>query len=272
MLGATLAVAGCASPSTEKVAMAQTAVEASSAAPAPTAVPPADVDDGVVNPDPDLAAPAADEELPGSGGKRRYVVAAMGDSLTDPRSHGGKYLDVLRQRCPKSRFDSYGIGGNMVNQMRSRFARDVLGDPPDPAQPKPKYTHVLILGGINDICSDESAQRTNDKIKRDLSAMYRSARDAGMKVIAVTLPPWGGFDRYYNPRRAASTRDMNAWLRARGPAGEVDAVFDVYPLMSCGDPEMLCEEYGWPDEVHWNAQGHRVAGEAMHEALFADCE
>ena len=196
----------------------------------------------------------------------------MGDSLTDPRSHGGKYLDVLRERCPKSRFDSYGVGGNMVNQMRSRFGRDVLGDPPDPKKAKPKYTHVLILGGINDICSDESALRTNDKIKRDLTAMYRAAHDAGMKVFAVTLPPWGGFDRYYNPRRAASTMDMNAWLAARAPAGDVDAVFDVFPIMSCGEPEMLCEKYGWPDKVHWNAEGHRIAGEAMHEALFSDCE
>lgn len=280
LLGTWLAGAGCASPSTEKVAMAQTVAEAPASPSPPPPSPPSlgavasstTAHAGVVNPDPDLAAPAAAEEPNDEGATRRYVVAAMGDSLTDPRSHGGKYLDVLRERCPKSRFDSYGIGGNMVNQMRSRFARDVLGDPPDAKDPKPSYTHVIILGGINDICSDESALRTNDKIKRDLSAMYRSAREAGMKVIAVTLPPWGGFDRYYNPRRAASTRDMNAWLKARGPAGEVDAVFDVYPLMSCGDSEMLCEKYGWPDKVHWNAEGHRVAGAAMHEALFSDCQ
>src|SRR5690606_6468882 len=43
--------------------------------------------------------------------RRVYRVAAMGDSLTDPRSHGGKYLEYLRKRCPESRFDSYGIGG-----------------------------------------------------------------------------------------------------------------------------------------------------------------
>ena len=63
-----------------------------------------------------------------------------------------------------------------------------------------------------------------------------------------------------------------ARLAARAPAGDVDAVFDVFPIMSCGEPEMLCEKYGWPDKVHWNAEGHRIAGEAMHEALFSDCE
>jgi hypothetical protein len=65
---------------------------------------------------------------------------------------------------------------------------------------------------------------------------------------------------------------MNRWLRARATEGEVDAVFDVHPLMSCGDPEMLCEKYGWPDKVHWNKAGHQVVGEAMHAALFSDCE
>lgn len=265
--------AGCASPSSERVALAQTAAEV---APPPTAAPDVATPAAVPAAEPRVGAAAAKEVAIGNEAatskKRRYVVAAMGDSLTDPRSHGGKYLDVLRERCPASRFDSYGIGGNMVNQMRSRFARDVLDDPPDPKEPKPKYTHVLILGGINDICSDESALRTNDKIKRDLSAMYASARGAGMHVIAVTLPPWGGFERYYNPRRAASTDDMNRWLRARVAAGEVDAVFDVHPLLSCGDAEMLCEKYGWPDEVHWSTAGHRVVGEALQETLFADCQ
>ncbi len=32
---------------------------------------------------------------------RRYVVAAIGDSLTDTRSGGGKYLKLLGERCPR---------------------------------------------------------------------------------------------------------------------------------------------------------------------------
>ena len=136
----------------------------------------------------------------------------MGDSLTDPRSHGGKYLDLLRKRCPASRFDSYGKGGNMVNQMRKRFARDVLGQPADPKAPKPRYTHVILLGGINDICSDQTAHRTNDKIEADLEAMVNLAHGHGIAVVALTLPPWGGFKRYYNARRGASTLRINRWI------------------------------------------------------------
>ena len=204
--------------------------------------------------------------------RRRYRVAAMGDSLTDPRSHGGKYLEWLKKRCPESIFDSYGVGGNMVNQMHERFARDILGEPPDADHPKPSYSHLIVLGGINDICSDESANRTNDKIEADLAAMYAKAHEAGLKVVAITLPPWGGFTRYYNPRRATSTQVINRWIAEQKSLGAVDALLDVYPLLSCGDPELLCERYGWPDKVHWNAAGHEVVGRALHEQIFSDCE
>ena len=204
--------------------------------------------------------------------QRRYVVAAMGDSLTDPRSFGGKYLDVLRRRCPGSRFDSYGVGGQMVNQMRRRFARDVLGQPPDEDNPKPSYTHVIVLGGLNDILSDESASRTNDKIVKDLQAMFKLAQDGGLEVVAVTLPPWAGFERYHNRRRQASTLLINRWLRRQaGKGGRVDRVLDAYPLLSCGQPAFLCQPYALKDQVHWSKQGHEVIGQALHRQIFSDC-
>ena len=206
--------------------------------------------------------------------KRRYVVAAMGDSLTDPKSHGGKYLEYLADKCPRSRFDSYGIGGHMVNQMRRRFLHDVFGEGED-GKPidgeRPTYTHVIVLGGINDIISDETALRTNDQIKEDLAFMYEAARQRGAAVIALTLPPWGGFEKWYNPRRGASTHEINRWIKQQHRLGQVALLLDVYPLMSCGDPEFLCPKYGWPDQVHWSAAGHEAVGRALHEHLFSDC-
>ena len=205
--------------------------------------------------------------------KRRYVVAAMGDSLTDPRSKGGKYLTYLAKRCPKSTFDSYGVGGNMVNQMRRRFARDLFNDPPEEGdEPKPPYTHLLVLGGINDICSDESAHRSNDKIKTDLGWMYTEGKRRGLDVIALTLPPWAGFKKYYNRRRARSTFSINSWIKTQRKSGRIDLLLDVYPLLSCGHPEHLCDRYGWNDKVHWSSAGHKVVGQALYQTIFADCE
>lgn len=198
-------------------------------------------------------------------------VAAMGDSLTDPKAHGGKYLDVLRQKSPKSRFDSYGKGGEMVNQMRRRFARDILGEPPTPG--KPAYTHVIVFGGVNDLYSDLTAGRTVDKITRDLAAMYEAAHERGMKVIAITVAPWGGFGRYFNDKRGRATEALNAWILAQEADGKVDAVVDAYALLSCGVPTHLCPKHFTPfrDGIHFGKTGHAILGQALHDVAFSHC-
>ncbi|HLK38940.1 MAG TPA: GDSL-type esterase/lipase family protein [Polyangiaceae bacterium] len=202
--------------------------------------------------------------------RRSYVVAAIGDSLTDARSGGGLYLQELRTRCPESRFDNYGKGGEMVNQMRHRFVRDVFGDGEGS---KPKYTNVIVFGGVNDLYSDLTAGRTVAKITADLSAMYAAANARGVHVIALTVAPWGGFRRYYNPSRAATTAELNRWIMSRPAAGEVDAAVDTYPLLSCGDPEVLCDRYTPPfrDGLHFGLEGHKRIAAALAEQAFADC-
>ncbi|HEX7668037.1 MAG TPA: SGNH/GDSL hydrolase family protein, partial [Polyangiaceae bacterium] len=170
--------------------------------------------------------PVKERNLPQT--RRAYAVAAIGDSLTDPRSNGGRYLRLLAERCPESRFDSYGKGGEMVNQMRRRFAADVLGIPPDPG--KPRYTDVIVFGGVNDLYSDLTAGRTVKKITTDLSAMYVAAREHGLRVVAVTVTPWGGFSRYFTPARAATTAELNHWILAQPAAGTVDFAVDAFPL------------------------------------------
>lgn len=204
--------------------------------------------------------------------KVRYTVAAMGDSLTDFRSHGGKYLQLLAEKCPNSRFDSYGIGGQMVNQMRARFERDILGVPGDPQNPKPRYTHVIVFGGVNDVCSDETAKRTPSLITGDLGTMYESAKRNGIKVIALEIAPWGGFKKFYNPRRAAATRLVNQWIRGQAAQGLIDAVFDPGSVLTCGESDRLCKSLSWKDGLHFNAAGHRKLGEALYQQYFADCQ
>ena len=160
----------------------------------------------------------------------------------------------------------------MVNQMRRRFARDVLGQGLKPGS-KPKYTDVIIFGGVNDLYSDLTAKRTPKKIERDLTRMYEMAHEHHIRVIAVTVSPWGGFKRYYNQRRGCATLQVNAWIRSRLAVGVVDAVVDSYPLLSCGDPERLCDKYVKPfgDGLHFGAEAHEKLGKAMYDAAFRDC-
>ncbi|NUP05910.1 MAG: hypothetical protein HOW73_07620 [Polyangiaceae bacterium] len=205
--------------------------------------------------------------------KVRYAVAAMGDSLTDPKSHGGKYLDVLREHCPKSTFDSFGKGGNMVNMMRKRFRRDVYGEADDgPRAERSKYTHVLILGGLGDVLSNETAGRNAEKIAKDIGQMVDWSRERGAKAIVLTLPPWGAMEAY-NAEREKITADVNVWIGKAAKEGRIDGSFDTRPHLICnGDEVRLCKKYSLPDGIHWSAEGHRSVGEALYQAMFADCE
>lgn len=212
---------------------------------------------------------ARDARADGAGAaKAPVIVAAIGDSLTDARVGGGRYLDVLRKRCPKSRFDGYGKGGEMVNQMRHRFASDIFGPG------KPAYTHVIVFGGVNDLYSDLTAGRTPALIERDLTTMYETARRHGAKVVAITVTPWGGFKRYFNATRLAATLEVNRWILAQHDAGSIDAAIDAYPLLSCGDPDVLCPRFTAPydDGLHFGPEGHERLGEQLFTQVFADCE
>lgn len=205
--------------------------------------------------------------------KKTYTVAAIGDSLTDAKSHGGKYLDYLREKCPASRFDNYGKGGQMVNQMRKRFARDVLGDPPVAGEDKPAYSHVIVFGGVNDLYSDLTAKRTPKLIQKDLMAMYEAARAKGMKVIALTVSPWGGFSSYYNGTRGGNTLILNRWISSQLEAKTIDYVIDTYSMLSCGNSERLCPEVSKPfkDGLHFGPEGHQRIGKALYDKVFSDC-
>lgn len=203
-------------------------------------------------------------------GATRYVVAAVGDSLTDFASNGGLYLRYLKERCPESRFESFGKGGDMVNQMRRRFVRDVYAND---SGATPRYTHVIIFGGVNDLYSDVTAKRTVEKISKDLSIMYAAAHERGAKVVAVTVTPWGGFTRYYTEARGRTTEALNRWILAEQRKGSIEFAVDANPLLSCGDPSRLCDRYAAPfkDGLHFGPEGHKRLAEALAGAVFQHC-
>jgi lysophospholipase L1-like esterase len=195
-------------------------------------------------------------------------VALIGDSLTDFRNAGGgRFVRYLEQRSPKTVFSNFAKGGAMVNQMRRHFEAFVLAEPPG------TFTHLLVFGGVNDLYSDETAGRTPAKIEADLTFLYASAKQRGLRVVALTVAPWGGFKRYDNPRRRAATLELNAWIREQSKLGNVDVVVDAYALLACGDPALLCPRYEPPhaDGLHFGKAGHEVLGQALYEAEFQRC-
>ncbi len=200
--------------------------------------------------------------------KFRYVVGAIGDSLTDEKSHGGQYLQVLREKCPKSTFLGFGKGGNMVNMMRKRFLSDVYADG-TPEQRK--LTHVIILGGLGDILSNETAGRTAKKIGADITIMVGWAHERGAKAFVLKLPPWGKM-KAFNAERGAMTRDVNKWIDGEVREKRIDGTFDTRSVLACGNVDVLCDEHAWKDGIHWSEKGQRAVGTALHATLFSDCE
>lgn len=192
-------------------------------------------------------------------------LVVLGDSLTDPKSHGGGYLDVLRKRCPGIVVDNHAKGGFMMNQIRRRFTEVVL-----PGAARAGVTHLVIFGGVNDLYSDLTAGRTVEKIEADFTYLFEEAGKLGWKVVALTVAPWGGFRQYDNPRRRAATKRLNRWLMDEAGRGRI-AALPTGPLLTCGDPEVLCRdvEVSFRDGLHLGPEGHRRLGEALFERVFA---
>ena len=89
----------------------------------------------------------------------------IGDSLTDPRSHGGGYLEYVRSRCPGIEIDNFGKGATMVNQMRRSYDVQVVAS-------GKHYTHLIVFGGVNDLYSDLTAVRTPAKIEAERRGQF----------------------------------------------------------------------------------------------------
>jgi lysophospholipase L1-like esterase len=137
----------------------------------------------------------------------------------------------------------------------------------------PRYATVVVFGGVNDLYSDETAKRTNPKIERDLTAIYHLARGHADRVVALTVAPWGGFRKWYTERRGHNTQLLNHWISQGVGRGDLNAVVESGPLLSCGDEERLCPEYMPPfrDGLHFGPKGHRRLGAALLAAVRSTC-
>ena len=200
--------------------------------------------------------------------KTRYVVAALGDSITDDKHGGGGYLDFARKACPQSVFYNFGKGGDMTNQMLRRLKSDLL-----PVVEQRGIDTLIVYGGVNDLYSDLTAGRKNEVIEKDLATIYALAKAAGLRVVAITVSPWGGFTKYYNARRGDNTQLLNSWILEMAEKGEVDEVVDSYPLLSCGNSERLCPEYEniHADGLHPGPLGHQKLGQRLVEVALPHC-
>lgn len=154
----------------------------------------------------------------------------------------------------------------MVNQMRKRLETEVL---PQGAS----YSHAIVFGGVNDLYSDQTANRSLSRIEADLARIYAELRQRSIQVIAITVTPWGGFTRWHTPERSQNTQALNDWILAQPGQGTIAAALDAYPLLSCGTPTHLCPELSAPfkDGLHFGKLGQQKLGQALYDLAFQGC-
>jgi lysophospholipase L1-like esterase len=193
-------------------------------------------------------------------------VLILGDSLSDEKVGGGGFVRILRERCPKTTFDNRAKGGFMVNQIRKRLESEILPE-------NGRYSQAIVFGGVNDLYSDQTANRTLERIQADLSRIYADLKARGTDAIAITVTPWGDFKRWFTPARSRNTLALNGWILAQPAARTLSAALDAYPLLSCGDPERLCPELAAPhkDGLHFGKLGHQKLAEALLAGPFHGC-
>jgi lysophospholipase L1-like esterase len=193
------------------------------------------------------------------------VVVALGDSITrgdgTSADRDQRYPDHLQRRLLAAGIEdaavlNAGIGGNRLlgplfgPTMTERFARDVLG--------VPEATHVLIMGGINDLALGSPA----DDITGALFALARRARRHGVQPILGTLTPMMGsvyemFRADGNEERRQAVNQAITGQRDRPVADFAAALADP------DDPTRLAAAYDSGDGVHPGDAGARALAETV---------
>jgi lysophospholipase L1-like esterase len=194
------------------------------------------------------------------------VIVALGDSTTagtpgfrspletPPNGAGNResqYAYWLTRAHPDWRMLNRGVNGERTDQIRARFARDVVGARADV---------VVIVAGVNDVYQGHSAA----SVERELEAMYVAARTAKIAVVAGSIVPYDAAGTDENARMHA----INEWIRGYAGAHPDEVVFcDTRAAVAQpGRPDRLVSS---PDGLHPSPEGYRLMAEALEPAIRA---
>jgi acyl-CoA thioesterase I len=193
------------------------------------------------------------------------TIVALGDSTTagtpgfksplesPPNGAGNiesQYAYWLTQTHGDWQVLNRGVDGERSDQIRARFARDVLG-----AQP----AAVVIIAGVNDIYQGRAA----DAVQRELEAMYVAAHAARIQVVAGTIIPFDTATTEQNARMHA----VNAWIRDY--SGRHDGVTFCDARAAVAAPGQADRLVSSPDGLHPSPDGYMRMAAALEPSIRA---
>ena len=190
------------------------------------------------------------------------TIVALGDSTTagtpgfkspieaPPDGAGNvesQYAYWLMRTHAEWRVLNRGVDGERSDQIRARFARDVVGAKADAA---------IILAGVNDIYQGRAAA----SVQRELEAMYDAARAAHVAVVAATIIPFNTATADQNARMHA----VNAWIEAYAAAHDLAFCDTRAAVTAPGVADRLVSS---PDDLHPSPDGYRLMGLVIEPAV-----
>jgi hypothetical protein len=172
-------------------------------------------------------------------------VVLLGDSITV--GWGPKFI----QSCGGQPIN-YAVGGKMTGWMLDKLKSDIIGE---------GNTHLVVLGGTNDVTSDKSAAQ----IILNLEQMYFMAKENNIKVIAGTIPP---YNRDSKEDFNNIVKEVNYWIKSQKDLGNIDAVVDFYQLLLGNEPCMNSLYASSCNNVHPNPAGYTVMANKVFNEVF----
>jgi len=193
------------------------------------------------------------------------TIVALGDSTTagtpgfrspleaPPDGSGdqtSQYAHWLMRLQPSWRVLNRGVNGERSDQIRARFARDVVHVAPQV---------VIVIGGVNDVYQGRSAAA----VESELEAMFIAACAAGIPVVAGSIIPYDTATADANARM----HEVNAWIRGYSASHPRDVIFcDTRTAVAApGAPDRLASS---PDGLHPSADGYRRMATALEPAVL----
>lgn len=178
----------------------------------------------------------------------KLKVVCLGDSITwgFPYGHEASWVTMLEDAMD-GEFVNQGINGNTTTDMLNRFDRAVLSYNP---------THVIIMGGLNDVIWRESY----DRIVFNLQTMIEKARAEGIKVIMGTPTAVD------EPEMEIRVERIRTWIKDYCQQNNIP-VIDFAAAFFDGSGKIKTE-YLLPDGGHPTRQGYQALFEQIDFKVF----
>lgn len=194
----------------------------------------------------------------------RIRIVALGDSTTagtpgwmspleaPPAGAGdetSQYAYWLMRARPGWEVLNRGVNGERSDEIRRRFARDVLLERPAAA---------VIIAGVNDVYQGLPVEH----VTSHLAAMYDEAARATITVVAGTIIPYNTA----TPEQNRKMHAVNAWIRGRADGRQLHLVDTRAAVALAGHIDLLADT---ADELHPTAAGYRRMADAILPVLDA---